>query len=98
VALAALVVWASLAVPAVADERSKAPEYSLSVVEGADTQPEDSIGHVSARVNTKAEVAVSITHNGLVVDKQSGEGGAFSRRCRRSATSSRSNLPASSQR
>jgi hypothetical protein len=75
--LAALAAGASLAVPAVAGEPSKAPEYSLSVVEGADTQPEDSIEHVSASVNTKAEVAVSITHNGLVVAKQSGEGGVW---------------------
>ncbi|MGA9313804.1 MAG: hypothetical protein WBV77_04140 [Solirubrobacteraceae bacterium] len=74
VALAALAAGASLTVPAVAGEPSKAPEYSLSVVEGADTQAEDSIEHVSASVNTKAEVAVSITHDGLVVDKQSGKG------------------------
>ncbi|HVR05438.1 MAG TPA: hypothetical protein VMS02_05305 [Solirubrobacteraceae bacterium] len=53
------------------------PEYSLSIVEGADTQPEDSIGHVSAGVSPRAEVAVSITHNGLIVEKQSGDGGAW---------------------
>jgi hypothetical protein len=72
-ALIAVGVWAT---PALA-KSSTAPEYSLSIVEGADTQPEDSIEHVSASVNTKAEVAVSITHNGLVVAKQSGEGGVW---------------------
>ena len=74
-ALAALLAWAVSAAPASADK--SAPEYSLSVVEGADTQPEDSIEHVSAGVNSQAEVAVSITHNGLVVDKQSGKGGTW---------------------
>jgi hypothetical protein len=68
---------ALLASPAAANERSKAPEYSLSVVEGADTQPEDSIEHVSGSVNSNAEVAVSLIHDGLVVDKQSGKGGTW---------------------
>ena len=63
--------------PPVANEHYKAPEYSLSVVEGADTQPEDSIEHVSASVNSKAEVSVSLTHNGLVVEQDTGEGGAW---------------------
>jgi hypothetical protein len=75
-ALAALATEAALAVPAVAGERDK-PEYSLSIVEGADTQPEDSIEHVSAGVNSKAEVTVSLTHNGLVVEQDKGEGGAW---------------------
>jgi hypothetical protein len=77
VALVTFVVSAALAVSADASGHDKAPEYSLSVVEGADTQPEDSIGHVSGGVNSEAEVAVSITHNGLVVDKQSGKGGVW---------------------
>jgi hypothetical protein len=76
VALATVGVGAGVAVPAVADG-SKAPEYSLSVVEGADTQPEDSIEHVSAGVNSKAEVTVSLTHNGLVVEQDKREGGAW---------------------
>jgi hypothetical protein len=63
------------ATPAVASEH--APEYSLSVVEGADTQPEDPIQHVSGSVNSHAEVAVSLTHNGLIVDKNSGNGGVW---------------------
>ena len=55
----------------------KAPEYSLSVVEGADTQPQDTIEHVSAGANNNAEVTVSLTHNGLVVAQDTGEGGAW---------------------
>lgn len=76
-ALATYLIAAMLAVPAGAWEGNKAPEYSLSVVEGADTQPEDSIEHVSAGVNSKAEVTVSLTHNGLVVEQNKGEGGAW---------------------
>ena len=70
--LAASLVWAVSAAPASADK--SAPEYSLSVVEGADTQPEDSIEHVSASVNHNAEVSVSLTHNGLVVAQDTGKG------------------------
>ncbi len=71
-ALAALAVWVLLAAPASANK--SAPEYSLSVLEGADTQPEDSIEDVSAKVNENAEVSVSLTHNGLVVAQDTGEG------------------------
>jgi hypothetical protein len=54
------------------------PEYSLSIVEGANTQPEDSIQHVSAGAfHPKAEVVVSIAHNGLVVEQDKGDGGAW---------------------
>lgn len=74
--LTASAAGAVLAAPAVAGEH-KAPEYSLSVVEGADTQPEDSIEQVSAGVNSKAEVTVSLTHNGLVVEQNKGEGHAW---------------------
>jgi hypothetical protein len=64
------------ATPAMADKTG--PEYSLSIVEGADTQPEDPILHVSGSADhPSAEVAVSITHNGLIVDKQTGEGGVW---------------------
>jgi hypothetical protein len=76
-ALVAFAAGAVLTAPAIAGEHDKAPEYSLSVVEGADTQPEDSVEHVSARVNSEAGVAVSITHDGLVVDKQPGKGGTW---------------------
>ncbi len=77
IALAACAAGALQTAPAVANEHNKAPEYSLSVVEGADTQPEDSIAHVSAGVNSKAEVTVSLTHNGLVVEQDKHEGGAW---------------------
>jgi hypothetical protein len=73
-ALPVFAVGAMLAAPALAS--APAPEYSLSIVEGADTQPEDPILHVSAGVHPRAEVAVSIAHNGLLV-KDSGDGGAW---------------------
>lgn len=74
-ALAACATTAALAAPAGAWEH-KPPEYSLSVVEGADTLPEDTILHVSGSVNSHAEVVVSILHNGLPI-QSSGEGGAW---------------------
>lgn len=76
-ALATCGAAAVLAVPAVANTPPAPPKYSLSIVEGANTQPEDSIGHISASVSPKAEVAVSITHNGLVVGQDKGDGGAW---------------------
>jgi hypothetical protein len=71
--LPALVAGAVVAAPAVAS--TPAPEYSLSIVEGASTQPEDPILHVSGYVEPKAEIAVSIAHNGLVVVKNSSDNG-----------------------
>ncbi|HTD57808.1 MAG TPA: hypothetical protein VK672_02840 [Solirubrobacteraceae bacterium] len=76
-ALATCGAAAVLAVPAVANTPPAPPRYSLSIVEGANTQPEDSIEHVSASVSSKVEVAVSITHNGLVVAQDKGDGGAW---------------------
>jgi hypothetical protein len=66
---------AMLAAPAVAG--ATAPEYSLSIVEGANTQPEDPIQHVSGYVHPKAEVVVSIAHSGLVVEQDKGDGGTW---------------------
>lgn len=74
-ALAAFAVWVLSAVPASADK--SAPAYTLSIVEGASTQPEDPILSVSGSDSSEAQVAVSITRNGLIVDKQSGEGGVW---------------------
>jgi hypothetical protein len=75
-ALPALVAAAVFAAPAVAS--APTPEYSLSIVEGANTQPEDSIQHVSASAShPRAEVVVSIAHNGLVVEQDKGDGGAW---------------------
>ncbi len=66
-------VAAMLAAPAAAG--APTPEYSLSIVEGANTQPEDSIQHVSASaLHPRAEVVVSIAHNGLVVGQDKGDG------------------------
>jgi hypothetical protein len=77
-AAAALAAFAVLAAPAVAGSAShEAPEYSLSIVEGANTQPEDPILHVSGYAHPRAPVAVSITRGGLVVVKDSGEGGVW---------------------
>jgi hypothetical protein len=71
-----LVAGAMLAAPAVAGE--SVPEYSLSIVEGANTQPEGSIQYVSVSAShPRAEVVVSITHNGLVVEQDKGDGGAW---------------------
>jgi hypothetical protein len=74
--LAACLVAVLLAAPVGAHE-DKAPEYSLSVVEGADTLSEGSIQQVSASVNSGAEVTVSLTHNGLVVAQDKHKGGAW---------------------
>lgn len=74
-ALSTLAAAAVATVPAVASP--SAPEYSLSIVEGANTQPEDPILHVSGYVHPKAQVAVSITRGGLVVDKDSGNDGVW---------------------
>jgi hypothetical protein len=73
-ALATFVATVVLVVPAGAWAHDKAPEYSLSIVEGADTQPADTIERVSASASENAEVSVSLTHNGLVVALDTGEG------------------------
>jgi hypothetical protein len=73
-ALPVLTAAAMCAAPAAAS--APTPEYSLSIVEGANTQPEDPILHVSGSAShPRAEVAVSITHNGLVVDKDTSDDG-----------------------
>ncbi len=76
VSVSALTLATLAASPAFANEHPKAPEYSLSVVEGASTQPEDGIEQVSGKVNSDAEVTVSLTHNGLVVGQNKGKRGA----------------------
>ena len=73
-ALATFVATVVLVAPAGAWAHDKAPEYSLSVVEGADTQPADTIERVSASASENAEVSVSLIHNGLVVALDTGEG------------------------
>jgi hypothetical protein len=71
-ALLALCAWAA---PASA---SKPPEYSLSIVEGETTQPEDSIVSTSGNVHPQVTVAISIVRNGIVVARSTGnEGGVW---------------------
>jgi hypothetical protein len=52
--------------PAVA-AAAKAPEYTLSIVEGETTQPEHSIAHVSGNVEPGAQTVLSILRNGLPI-------------------------------
>ena len=63
-----------LAVPAAA---SPQPKYSLSVVEGETTQPEDVIAHTSASAEHAGEVVVSIVRGGITVYRDSGSSGAW---------------------
>jgi hypothetical protein len=75
--LALLALGVGSAEPAVATA-AKAPEYTLSVVEGETTVPENSIVDTSGRVEPQASVAVSITRNGIEVARSTGsEGGAW---------------------
>ncbi len=52
-------------------------EYSLSIVEGESTMPENSILHTSGWVNSKAQVVVSIVRGGLTVARESGNEGVW---------------------
>jgi hypothetical protein len=52
-------------------------EYSLSIVEGESTLPEDSIQHTSVWVHPAASVAVSIVRGGVTVARESGHEGAW---------------------
>jgi len=61
---------ASLGAPAAASA-TQHPEYSLSIVEGVSTLPEDQITHTSGSVEPQAPVVLSIIHNGLVVARDS---------------------------
>lgn len=74
--VAALAIGA-LATPAWATPPSP-PKYSLSIVEGETTQPEDSIVSTSGNVHPRATVAISIIRGGTVVSRSTGsEGGAW---------------------
>jgi hypothetical protein len=65
---------AVLAVPAVA-AAAHAPEYSLSIVEGESTLPEEALAHTSADVQPHASVAITITRGGIPVARTSGNDG-----------------------
>jgi hypothetical protein len=71
----ALVALCAGAAPAWA--RSEGPVYTLQVVEGETTLPEDAIVHTSGSVEPKGSVAVSITRGGTVIARDSGEGYAW---------------------
>src|ERR1700674_2780646 len=74
----ALLALALLAVPAHANSHgSEAPEYSLSIVEGESTLPEYQILSTSGSVHPNAPVAVSIVRGGLVVARNSSNGGVW---------------------
>ena len=47
-------------------------EYSISIVEGESTLPEDSIVHTGGEVQPKAPVALSIVRSGTVIAKATG--------------------------
>ncbi len=56
----------------------KSPEYSLSIAEGVTTLPEESILSTRGSVRPRAEVVLSIVHNGTVVAKDTeSEGDAW---------------------
>jgi len=75
--VSALALLALGAGPAVATA-AKPPKYTLSVVEGETTVPENSIVNTSGSVEPKASVAVSITRNGIEVARSTGsEGGVW---------------------
>jgi hypothetical protein len=71
--VSALVAACVLAAPAAATP--KPPHYSLSIVEGVTTQPEDGQAHTSGSVSpNNTEVVLSIVRGGLVIAKDSGNG------------------------
>lgn len=76
-ALAVLLLAAGLTVlsarPAAA--WNETPGYSISIVEGVTTVPEDSIQHVSGSVVPKAEAILTIVHAGAVVAKDTDPSG-----------------------
>lgn len=67
---------AAAPVPAAAwSEEPTAPEYSLSIVEGVTTLPEEPILSTSGYVRPRAEVVLKIFHNGALVAKGTGSNG-----------------------
>jgi hypothetical protein len=62
--------------PAVATA-AKAPEYSISIVEGESTLPEEALAHTGAGVDHGAQAVLSIIRGGTVVARSTGTGGAW---------------------
>jgi hypothetical protein len=52
-------------------------EYSLSIVEGESTLPEEVLAHVSASVSPDAQVVLTITRGGTVIYRNEGSQGAW---------------------
>ena len=73
----ALALPASLAAPAAATG-SKGPHYDLRIAEGSTALPEyeGPFSYASGSANNEAQVAVTLIHNGLTVDRQVRKGGA----------------------
>lgn len=68
----------ALGVGPAAASAAKAPEYSLAIVEGESTLPEEALAHTSASVQPRASVAITITRGGIPVARTSGtDGGAW---------------------
>ena len=76
-ALLAAVGASSLPSSALANSQPSPPRYSLSIVEGESTLPEDVIANVSASVHPKAPAALSIVRGGVAVARANGEEGAW---------------------
>jgi hypothetical protein len=75
-----LLALGTLLVPAAqagANSSHEGTEYSLSIVEGESTMPEDSILHTSGWVHPGAQVVVSIVRGGVPVARESGHEGVW---------------------
>lgn len=62
--------------PAASAHEASPPEYSLKVVQGETTQPEDSITSVSASGPEHSQVRLRIVQGGVIVNQDTHEGGA----------------------
>jgi len=62
--------------PAASAHEPSLPEYSLKIVQGETTQPEDSIVGVSAGGPQRSQVRLRVIQGGLVVNQATEEGGA----------------------
>ena len=62
--------------PAASAHEPSPPEYSLKIVQGETTQPEDSITNISAGASNTNQVRVRIIQGGVVVNQDTHEGGA----------------------
>jgi hypothetical protein len=67
-----LVLGSSLTAPASAKPAPTGPEYSVSVVEGESTLPEEDIMHTSGAVRPKAPVQLSIVRAGTIIARSQG--------------------------